>query len=79
MARVHAPSLIIVAGDRAADLTANESAFHQLECPKQLVHIGAGRFTPTGDADAEVSRLALDWFTRMLATAEAPDRVDEYC
>jgi dienelactone hydrolase len=71
LSRVHAPSLIIVSGNDEDGLRSNDAAFRRLRCPKQLVRVASDRFTTTGDTDTEVSRLALDWFSRTMAPAPA--------
>jgi putative phosphoribosyl transferase len=67
--RVHAPSLLIVVGNDEDELRSNDIAFRKLGARKELVCVATGRFTTAADADREVSRLAFDWFWRMLAPA----------
>jgi dienelactone hydrolase len=72
LSRVQAPSLIIVPGSDEGDLRSNDAAFRRLRCPKQLVRVASDRSTTAGDMDTEVSRLALDWFSRtMIPASEA--------
>jgi putative phosphoribosyl transferase len=75
LARVQAPTLLIVGGNDFEVIDLNRAAFAQLRCEKQLVIVpGATHlFEEPGTLD-EVARLARDWFERHLARAEAPSR-----
>jgi putative phosphoribosyl transferase len=64
--RVRVPSLIVVAGNDEDDLRSNDVAFRTLNCPKELVRIAIDRFTTSTATDADISRLALDWFCHMM-------------
>jgi hypothetical protein len=70
--------LLLVAGNDANGLRSNETAFRRLECPKRLVRVASDRFTTRGDTDAEVSQLALDWFSRMLSPVGALTGREEF-
>jgi pimeloyl-ACP methyl ester carboxylesterase len=73
LARVQAPTLLIIGGNDFEVIDLNRAAFAQLRCEKQLVIVpGATHlFEEPGTLD-EVARLARDWFERHLAGAEAP-------
>ena len=71
--RVQAPSLIIVSGNDEDFVRSNDMAFRRLRCQKQLVRVGIARFTTPGITDREVSRLAVDWFTRTMTPARVVD------
>jgi putative phosphoribosyl transferase len=75
LARVQAPTLLIVGGNDFEVIDLNRAAFAQLRCEKQLVIVpGATHlFEEPGTLD-EVARLARDWSERHLARAEAPSR-----
>jgi dienelactone hydrolase len=76
LARVRAPTLLIV-GERDTPVIAmNESALAQLSSVKRLVIVpGATHLFEEPGALAEVARLARDWFERYLAPATVtPDR-----
>ena len=75
LARVQAPTLLIVGGNDFEVIDLNRAAFAQLRCEKQLVIVpGATHlFEEPGTLD-EVARLACDWSERHLAPAEAPSR-----
>ena len=62
LARVQAPSLIIVSGNEEDNVRSNDMAFRRLRCPKELVRVGVDRFTTTEILDREITRLAFDWF-----------------
>ena len=66
LARVHVPSLLIVAGSDEDHVRSNNTAFRQLDCGKELVRIAVDRFTTRSALDEEVSRLAHDWLSRMM-------------
>lgn len=64
LARVKAPTLLIVGGNDDVVITLNEEALAMLRCPKQLVVIpGATHLFPEPGALEEVARLASEWFT----------------
>ena len=68
LARVKAPTLLIVGGADSAALELNGNAYEELRCPKKL-HIIPGathRFEEPGALD-EVARLARQWFDGHLA------------
>ena len=71
LARVQAPSLIIVSGNDEDNVRSNDMAFRRLRCPKQLVRVGIDRFPTTSVTDREISRLTFDWFTRTMTSARA--------
>jgi putative phosphoribosyl transferase len=75
LARVQAPTLLIIGGNDFEVIDLNRAAFAQLRCEKQLVIVpGATHlFEEPGTLD-EVARLARDWSERHLARAEAPSR-----
>jgi dienelactone hydrolase len=67
LARVHVPSLLIVAGNDEDNIRSNNAAFRKLECGKELVRVAVDRFTTRIALDDEVSRLAHDWLSRMMS------------
>jgi len=71
LARVRAPTLLIVGGNDFPVITMNEEALAQLRVEKQLVIIpGATHLFEERGALEEVARLACQWFQRYLAPAE---------
>jgi pimeloyl-ACP methyl ester carboxylesterase len=72
LARVKAPTLLIVGGDDTEVLALNEAAFAHLACPKALEVVpGATHlFEEPGTLEA-VARLAAGWFTGHLVPAGA--------
>jgi putative phosphoribosyl transferase len=72
LARVQAPTLLIVGGNDFEVIKLNEAAFAQLRCEKQLVIVpGATHlFEESGTLDA-AARLAREWFEHHLTVAEA--------
>jgi putative phosphoribosyl transferase len=74
LARVRAPTLLIVGGNDFPVIELNQAALAQLRCEKQLVIVpGATHlFEEPGALDA-VARLAREWFERHLTPAEAWD------
>jgi putative phosphoribosyl transferase len=67
LARVRAPTLLIVGGDDDVVVDLNRQAFAVLRCPKDLVIIpGATHLFPEPGALEEVARLASAWFVRHL-------------
>lgn len=77
LARVVAPTLLIVGSADTAVLALNESAFEQLQTEKRLAVVpGATHLFEEPGALDEVARLAREWFERYLvlraAHAESP-------
>ena len=71
LADVRAPTLLIVGGEDPAVLEMNRGALDLMTCERDLRVIeGAGHLFEESGALEEVSRLAGDWFTRYLASAE---------
>lgn len=72
LARVRAPTLLIVGGNDFQVIDLNRAALAQLRCDKQLVIVpGATRLFEEPGALDEVARLAREWFERYLVPAEA--------
>jgi putative phosphoribosyl transferase len=72
LARVRAPTLLIVGGNDVQVIELNRAAFAQLNCEKQLVIIpGATHLFEEPGALEAVARLAREWFERYLKHAEA--------
>jgi pimeloyl-ACP methyl ester carboxylesterase len=71
LARVRAPTLLIVGGYDLQVIQLNRVAFAQLHCEKELVIVpGATHlFEEPGTLD-EVARLAREWFERYLMAAQ---------
>jgi putative phosphoribosyl transferase len=71
LARVRAPTLLIVGGNDAPVIELNRAALKHLHCEKQLVIIPAAThlFEEPGALD-EVARLAREWFERYLISTE---------
>lgn len=68
LARVRAPTLLIVGGDDAPVITLNEQAARQLSCQHQLVIVpGATHLFEEPGTLEEVARLAREWFRRHFA------------
>jgi putative phosphoribosyl transferase len=65
--RVQASTLLIVVGNDENELRSNDAGFRKLTCRKELVCVATGQYTSRMDAEREVSRLAFDWFWRMLS------------
>lgn len=73
LARVKAPTLLVVGGDDTEVLALNEAAYAHLACPKSLFVVpGATHLFEEPGALDVVARHATDWFTRHLAPAHAP-------
>ena len=71
LARVRAPTLLIVGGNDFQVIELNRAALAQLRCEKQLVIIpGATHLFEEPGALDEVARLAREWFERHLIPAE---------
>ena len=63
LARVRAPTLLIVGGEDHAVVELNRQALHDLACEKELVVVrGATHLFEEPDALPEVARLAARWF-----------------
>lgn len=79
LARVAAPTLLIVGGSDPAVLDLNRRALKQMTCEKRLEVVpGATHLFPEAGALEEVARLARDWFLAHFvreATAPAPTRI----
>jgi dienelactone hydrolase len=68
LARVQAPTLLIVGGSDPVVIELNEVALEQLRCEKKLVIVpGATHLFEEPGALDEVARLASDWLVRYLA------------
>jgi putative phosphoribosyl transferase len=68
LARVKAPTLLIVGSHDDVVIELNEQALKQLRCPKELVVVpGATHLFEEPGTLEEVARLAKDWFVRHLA------------
>jgi putative phosphoribosyl transferase len=72
LARVRAPTLLIVGGNDFQVIELNRAAFAQLHCEKQLVIVsGATHLFEEPGALDEVARLTREWFDRHLMPSEA--------
>jgi putative phosphoribosyl transferase len=70
LARVTAPTLLIVGGDDEIVLELNREAYSQLRCPRQLDIVpGASHLFSEPGTLEEVARLAEEWFLRYLVQA----------
>jgi putative phosphoribosyl transferase len=81
LARVQAPTLLIVGGDDDVVIELNQKAYQQLRCERRLAIVpGATHLFEEPGTLEEVARLASEWFSRYLrsqyptAAAEAPKR-----
>jgi putative phosphoribosyl transferase len=73
LARVRAPTLLIVGGNDFPVIELNQHALVQLHCEKRLVIVpGATHLFEEPGALDTVAQLAREWFDRYLAPAEAP-------
>jgi putative phosphoribosyl transferase len=71
LARVRAPTLLIVGGNDAPVIELNRAALKRLHCEKQLVIIpGATHLFEEPGALDEVARLTREWFERYLISTE---------
>jgi dienelactone hydrolase len=71
LARVEAPTLLIVGGNDPVVIELNRAALAQLRCEKQLVIVpGATHLFEEPGALDEVARLARHWFRRHLTPEE---------
>jgi dienelactone hydrolase len=72
LARVRAPTLLIVGGNDFQVIELNRLALEQLRCAKQLVIVpGATHLFEEPGALDEVARLAREWFERHLLAKDA--------
>jgi len=75
LARVRAPTLLIVGGNDVPVIELNQAALAQLRCEKQLVIVpGATHLFEEPGALDEVAQLAREWFERYLTPATARTR-----
>jgi dienelactone hydrolase len=73
LARVEAPTLLIVGGLDADVLELNERAARELRCVREVAVVpGATHLFPEPGALDEVARLAADWFVRHCSRAGRP-------
>lgn len=73
LARVRAPTLLIVGGLDGEVIDLNEAAFQQLGGPKEMRIVpGATHLFDEPGALEQVAELAADWFSRHLAGRTAP-------
>jgi dienelactone hydrolase len=73
LARIQAPTLLIVGGNDFQVIELNRMALARLRCEKELVIVaGATHLFEEPGALDEVARLAREWFERYLTTAQAP-------
>lgn len=86
LSRVRAPTLLVVGSEDREVIALNETAFHHLRPPKELVLVsGATHLFEEAGALEEVARLTIGWFERHLAAQDAvapkPERepIDEVC
>lgn len=76
LARVRAPTLLIVGGHDPVVVELNREAFDRLRCEKEMAVVpGATHLFEEPGALGEVARLARDWFLRHLPTAGAGSQV----
>ncbi|HHT9108866.1 MAG TPA: dienelactone hydrolase family protein [Candidatus Wunengus sp. YC63] len=67
LARVTAPTLLIVGGEDMPVIPLNEAAYAQLNCPKKLIIVpGATHLFEEPGALDKVAQLAKDWFINYL-------------
>ena len=72
LARVRAPTLLIVGGDDHPVIGLNQEAFDQLRCEKRLAIVpGATHLFEEPGALDQVARLAREWFERYLVPTQA--------
>jgi putative phosphoribosyl transferase len=68
LARVKAPTLLIIGGEDMPVIRMNEEAFAQLRCEKRLEIVpGATHLFEEPGTLEQVARLARDWFSHYLA------------
>ena len=71
LARVRAPTLLIVGGNDHVVIDLNREAFEQLRCEKRFAIVpGATHLFEEPGALDQVARLAREWFERHLSPAE---------
>lgn len=76
LARVHAPTLLLVGGRDVGVIELNEAAFGQLRCVKSLQIIaGATHLFPERGAMEAVVQSAMSWFKRYLIAGGRDDHV----
>jgi putative phosphoribosyl transferase len=73
LARVQAPTLLIVGGDDVEVLALNRDAMRQMTCPQRIEVVpgAAHLFEEPGTLDA-VADLAARWFAERLSTVGVP-------
>ncbi|HUI99646.1 MAG TPA: alpha/beta family hydrolase [Usitatibacter sp.] len=75
LARVRAPTLLVVGGDDSGVIELNESAYERLRCEKDMAIVpGATHLFEEPGALEHVAHLAVDWFTRHLAVGNDADK-----
>ncbi len=73
LAKVTAPTLLIVGGDDGPVIQLNEQAYAQLRCEKALRIIpGASHLFEEPGTLEQVTRLAIDWFSEHIGAADGP-------
>jgi putative phosphoribosyl transferase len=76
LARVRAPTLLIVGGDDHGVIELNEASYRRLDCVKQLSIVpGATHLFEEPGTLEEVAGLAAAWFRQHLGEAGAPETV----
>jgi len=74
LARVQAPTLLIVGGDDEPVIPLNQRAYEELRCEKRLKIVpGATHLFEEPGALEQVAALATEWFTRFLFSPSAPE------
>jgi putative phosphoribosyl transferase len=67
LARVRAPTLLVVGANDTGVIELNEGAYELLRCPKEMVLVpGATHLFEEPGTLEQVAKLAADWFTRHL-------------
>ena len=76
LARVQAPTLLIVGGEDITVLQLNREALRRIGAERRELRVipGASHLFPEPGALEEVSRLAADWFRTYLVTEDTPTR-----
>jgi putative phosphoribosyl transferase len=73
LAKVTAPTLLIVGGDDTQVIQLNQQAYAQLRCEKALRIIpGASHLFEEPGTLEQVTRLAIDWFSHHIGAADGP-------
>jgi putative phosphoribosyl transferase len=68
---VRSPTLLIVGGEDRPVIPLNQSAYGQLNCPKEMVIVpGASHLFEESGALEQVAKLACDWFLRFFSPAQ---------